>query len=302
MRAFVAVAETGQFSTASNRLGLSRAMASKQVMDLETHLGARLLNRTTRKVSLTEQGAAYLERCRDIFASLEEAEQEITRQASEPIGRMRVSAPMAFGASHLAPQVAKFAALYPRVGIDLILNDRLVDLVDEGYDLAIRIGRLADNSLVAKRIGEMQLLCCASPLYLENYGRPREPEDLSRHECILYSYASTGATWSFPTSRGPGTVKVSGRVTCNNGEAICQMAIHGLGVILQPDFIVNAHLASGVLEQLLTDDLPEPVGIYAIHQSRKHVPARIRSFIEFLTSAFSKSAPPKHAVRRKIRT
>jgi DNA-binding transcriptional LysR family regulator len=293
MRAFVAVAETGQFSAASDRLGLSRAMASKQVMDLETHLGARLLNRTTRKVSLTEQGAAYLERCRDIFASLEEAEKEITRQVSEPIGRIRVSAPMAFGASHVAPEVARFAALHPRVSIDLTLNDRMVDLVDEGYDLAIRIGRLADSSLVAKRISDMQLICCASPHYLKKRGRPRQPEDLSAHECILYSYASTGATWTFPTSLGSSTVKVSGRVTCNNGEAICQMAIGGLGVILQPDFIVDAHIASGALERLLPEHPPEPVGIYAIHQSRKHVPARIRSFIEHLTSAFTNYAALK---------
>lgn len=290
MRAFTTVAEAGQFAAASERLGLSRAMASKQVMDLEAHLGVRLLNRTTRKVSLTEQGSAYLERCRDVLLSIEEAEREVTSQASEPIGRLQVSAPMAFGASHVAPEVAKFAALHPRVSIELTLNDRMVDLVDEGYDLAIRIGRLADSSLIAKRISEMQLVCCASPHYFERRSRPREPEDLSRHECILYSYASTGATWTFPTSRGSSTVKVSGRVTCNNGEAICQMAIRGLGVILQPDFIVDAHLASGALERQLPEHPPEPVGIYAIHQSRKHVPARVRSFIEHLTSAFSNTA------------
>lgn len=287
MRAFVAVAEAGQFSAASDRLGLSRAMASKQVMDLEAHLGARLLNRTTRKVSLTEQGAIYLERCRDILASIDEAEQEITSHTSEPIGRLRVSAPMAFGASHVAPQIATFLAANPKVSIELILNDRMVDLVDEGYDLAIRIGRLADSSLVAKRIGQMQLICCASGSYLKAFGRPKSPEDLSQHECLLYSYSTTGAIWTFMKDGGEVPVRVSGRIACNNGGAIGEMAINGLGIALQPDFIVRPHLQSGKLDQLLNEFSPAEVGIYAIHQSRRHMPVRLRSFINHLNAAFN---------------
>jgi len=286
MRAFVVVAETGKFSAASERLGLSHAMASKQVMDLEAHLGAQLLNRTTRKVSLTEQGAAYLERCRDIFASIDEAEHEITSQTSEPVGRLRVSAPTAFGASHVAPEIAKFVAKHPKVSIDLILNDRMVDLIEEGYDLAIRIGRLADSSLIAKRIGEMRLICCASPQYFEIHGAPSQPEDLIHHECILYSYASTGNSWSFPSREGECSVKVSGSVSCNNGEAICEMAIQGLGVILQPDFIVRPHLKSGSLIEIFPDHVREAAGIYALHQSRRYVPVRLRSFIDHLARAF----------------
>ncbi len=286
MKAFVAVADAGHFATASERLGLSRAMASKLVMDLEAHLGLRLLNRTTRKVSLTDPGAAYLERCRDILAALEEAEREIAAQASEPVGRLRVTAPMSFGASHVAPQIAVFTARHPRVNVDLVLNDRLVDLVEEGYDLAIRIGRLADSSLIAKRIGATRAVACASPDYLAAHGRPRKPADLANHECVLYSYASAGAVWTFSGRDGEETVRVGGRVACNNGEAICAMAIKGLGVILQPDFIVSSHLRSGALQQILTEYNKEATGVYAIHASHRHVPLKLRMFVELLSTAF----------------
>jgi DNA-binding transcriptional LysR family regulator len=283
MKAFVAVAETGQFALASERLGLSRAMASKLVMDLEAHLGLRLLNRTTRKVSLTEPGAAYLERCRDILSAIEEAERELASQASEPVGRLRVTAPMALGASHVAPQIAVYAARHPRVNIELVLNDRIVDLVEEGYDLAIRIGRLADSSLIARRIGETRFVVCASPGYLAARGRPSRPADLSAHECVLYSYAS--AAWTFSGPHGSETVRVGGRVVCNNGEAICQMAINGLGVIVQPDFMAAPHLQSGALEQILAEYADEPRGVYAVYPSHRHVPLKLRQFIDLLASA-----------------
>jgi DNA-binding transcriptional LysR family regulator len=285
MKAFVAVADAGHFASASERLGLSRAMASKLVMDLEAHLGSRLLNRTTRKVSLTEPGAAYLERCRDILAAIEEAEREIAAQASEPTGRLRVTAPMSFGAAHVASRIAAYTARYARVNIDLILNDRLVDLVEEGYDLAIRIGRLADSSLIAKRIGATRLVVCASPGYLAAHGRPLKPADLADHECILYSYASAGAAWTFLGPKREETVRVRGRVTCNNGDAISHMATKGQGVIMQPDFIVAPHLRSGALEQVLTDYTDEPMGIYAIHASHRHAPLKLRTFIEFLSAS-----------------
>jgi DNA-binding transcriptional LysR family regulator len=194
-------------------------MASKQVMDLEAHLGLRLLNRTTRRVSLTDEGAGYLERCRDILSAIDEAEQEFASRALEPSGRLRVTAPMSFGASHLAPQIALYAARNPRVSVELILNDRHVDLVEEGFDLAIRIGRLADSSLVAKKIGEMRLMACAAPSYLSARGRPQTPGDFADHECVLYSYASAGAVWNFTGPAGRESVRVGGRVVCNNGEA-----------------------------------------------------------------------------------
>lgn len=289
MRAFTTVAEEGQFAAASERLGLSRAMASKQVMDLEAHLGVRLLNRTTRKVSLTEQGSAYLERCRDVLMAIEEAEREVSSQASEPVGRLRISAPVSLGASHISPQVAAFAAAHPQVSIDLVLNDRMVDLVEEGYDIAIRVGRLPESTLIARRIGEMRLICCVSPAYIEAHGRPAAPEELSNHECILYSYASTRSTWLFSSDRSAISVRVGGRITSNNGAAICEMAISGLGIILQPNFIVAPHLRSGALEQLFPEQTPEAIGIYAVYQSRRYVPARLRLFLDHLSLAFSQN-------------
>lgn len=290
MKAFVAVAETGHFAAASERLGLSRAMASKQVMDLEAHLGLRLLNRTTRRVSLTEPGAAYLERCRDILAAVEEAEREITSQATEPVGLLRVTAPMSFGASHVAAQIAAYSKRYPRVSVDLVLNDRLADIVEEGFDLAIRIGRLSDSSLIARRIGETRLIVCASPDYLAARGRPLTPADLSDHECVLYSYASAGALWTFSGPNGAENVRVSGRVACNNGDAICRMAIDGLGVVVAPDFIVWPYLQSGALQEILADYASAAVGIYAIHTSHRHAPLKLRTFIDQLAAAFHDSS------------
>jgi DNA-binding transcriptional LysR family regulator len=286
MRAFVAVAETGRFTAASGRLGLSRAMPSRQVIDLEAHLGVRLLHRTTRKLSLTEQGRLYLERCREILGAVEEAEEEIASQAAEPVGRLRVSAPTHLGASRIAPMVAAYVARHPRVSIDLALNDRIVDMVEEGYDLAIRVGRLADSTLIARRIDQTRLLCCASPAYLKAHGRPQRPEDLARHECVHYSYASAGVLWTFRTDDGETTVRVGGKTTCNNGAAICNMAIQGLGVVLQPDFLVSSHLKSGALEEILADYPQDPIGIYAVHPSRSHTPLKVRLFIDYLSTDF----------------
>ncbi len=287
MKAFIAVAEAGQFALASERLGLSRAMASKLVMDLEAHLGVRLLNRTTRKVSLTEPGIVYLERCRDIIVAVVDAENEISNQATEPLGHLRVSAPMSFGVSHLARQIAAFKIRYPRVSIDLVLNDRLVDIVEEGYDLAIRIGRLTDSSLIARRIGASQNIVCASPIYLSSHGRPEVPAELSQHDCVLYSYASAGDTWTFSGPKGEQSVRVGGSVVCNNGDAICRMAIEGLGVVALPDFIVEHHLRSGVIQQILSDYPLPAVGIYAVYPSARHLPRKLRAFVNFLSRAFS---------------
>jgi DNA-binding transcriptional LysR family regulator len=292
MKAFVAVAETGHFALASERLGLSKAMASKLVADLESQLGLRLLNRTTRRVGLTEQGATYLERCRDILAAIDEAHAEITSQGAEPAGRLRVTAPVSFGASHIAPQLSAFLERHPRVEAELVLNDRMVDIVEEGFDLAIRIGRLADSSLIARRIGVTRFLVCASPAYLAAHGRPKVPADLSRHQCLLYSYASSGAAWTFSGPNGTETARVSGRVLSNNGEALCRMAVAGFGVTGAPDFMAEPYLKTGALEQLLIDYPSEPAGIYAIHSSRRHVPPKVRAFIDQLASTFESGASP----------
>lgn len=291
IRAFVTVAEAASFTSAAERLNMSRAMASKHVMDLEAHLGLRLLNRTTRKVSLTEAGASYLERCREILDALEEADREVTSQAVEPVGRLRVSAPMTFGTMYLAPLIDAYAARFPRVSIDLVLNDRYVDLVEEGYDVAIRIGRLADSSLIARRIGSSRVVVCAAPAYLEANGVPRQPSDLLDHECLQYAYAIAGNAWVFDGPSGRETVRAKGRITCNNGEALCRMAISGLGVVREPDFILSPHLRSGALSQILADYSGDVVGIYAVHPSRRHVPLKLTTFVDFLSTAFDRLPP-----------
>ncbi len=290
LKAFVAVAETGHFALASERLGLSRAMASRQVMDLEAHLGLRLLNRTTRRVSLTEQGASYLERCREILAAIDEADREATSQGAEPVGRLRVTAPVLLGVSKIAPQVSAFVSRHPRVEVELVLNDRVVDLVEEGFDLAIRVGRLAESSLIARKIGSTNFVVCASPSYLAAHGRPTTPADLSRHQCLIFSYASMGAVWTFTGPLGEEIVRVGGRILCNNGEALSRMAADGCGIVLQPDFMAEPYLKSGELVQVLADYHKEPAGIYAIHTSRRHAPPKLRAFIDMLASAFKADA------------
>ena len=284
MKAFVAVADGGHFAMASERLGLSRAMASKLVMDLEAHLGLRLLNRTTRKVSLTEPGAAYLERCRDILAAIEEAEREIAAQASEPVGRLRVTAPMSFGALHVAPRIAAYTARYSRVNVDLVLNDRLVDLVEEGYDLAIRIGRLADSSLIAKRIAATRLVVCASPGYFAARGRPMKPADLADHECILYSYASAGAVWPFSGTEWE--KKPCAFAGASPATMATRCATWRRMDRASPCSRISSRsriCARGRSNRSWPTTATEPMGIYAIHPSHRHAPLKLRTFIEFLS-------------------
>ena len=265
---------------------MSRTMASKLVMDLEAHLGQRLLNRTTRKVSLTEPGAAYLERCRDILAAIEEAEREIAAQASEPVGRLRVTAPMSFGASHVATQIAVYTARHPRVSVDLVLNDRLVDLVEEGYDLAIRIGRLADSSLVAKRIGVTRLIVCASPAYLRRAWPPRRrpisrntnacsiptpapaPSGLFRVQAARRPCASAAvspATMATPSAPWRSQGSASSRSRISLWPAIC-------------DRVRSTRFSAAYTDRV--------TGIYAIHPSHRHVPLKLRRFIDQLATAF----------------
>lgn len=283
-RTFVAVAETGQFAEAADRLGISRAMASKHVMELEAHLGARLFNRTTRRVRLTDAGAAYLARCQDILLALEEADREVSAQASEPVGRLRISAPVSFGRLRLAAQLAAYAKKYPRVAVDLSLNDRIVDLLEEGYDLVVRIGRLADSSLISRRIGSTRLVVCAAPTYLAAHGRPQKPDDLAAHNCLRYSYVSA---WSFMVDGKAATISGPGTIACNNGDALCEMAIAGLGVVVLPDFIVAPALAAGALEEVLELYSPEPLGVYVLHATHRHAPLKLRTMIDFLAAAFS---------------
>lgn len=286
LQVLIAVADTGSFSRAAERLGLSRAMASRHILELEARLGVRLFNRTTRRVALTEQGATFVERCRDVIADLETAEREVTSKAAEPVGRLRVNAPMTFGARYIAPCISDFAMRHPGVSIDLVLNDRFVDLVEEGYDIAIRIGRLTDSSMVARRIGGTRIIAAASPGYLARRGVPQAPADLTRHDCLHYAYATARNVWMFEDRDGPVAQRIDSRVSCNNGDALCQMAMAGLGLVREPDFILGPEIAAGRLVEVLADFAPPAIGIHALHPSGRLVPLKVRAFIDFLAAAF----------------
>lgn len=287
LRLLVAVADTGSFTRAAEKLDISRAMASRQLMELESRLGVRLMNRTTRRVSLTEAGAQYVERTRDVLAGLEEAEREVTAQAVQPVGRLRISAPMSFGIAHLAPLIEAFGRRHQRVQFDLVLNDRFVDLVEEGYDLAIRIGRLADSTLVARRIATTRLVIAAAPSYLERAGTPLVPQDLGKHECLLYSYTSQREQWTLDGQAGEESVRVQGRMLCNNSDALAAMAVAGLGIVRAPDFVLACRIARGELVEILQPRAGERLGIYAVHPSVRHVPLKVRAFVDFLTENFA---------------
>jgi DNA-binding transcriptional LysR family regulator len=286
---FVRVVERGSFTLAAGELDLSRAVVSKYVSRLEERLGARLLHRTTRRLSLTEAGAALFEASRGALERIEEAEGAVAQLQSEPRGRLKASAPMSFGILHLGPAIAEFARAYPRVSLDLRLDDRFVDLVEEGIDVAVRIGTLTDSSLVARRLATTRTLVCASPAYLAEHGEPEAPEDLAAHNCLIYSYLSTANVWRFT---GPGgrqiPVAVNGSFRINNGIMLGEAAAAGRGILLTPSFYVAPLLRDGRLKRILPGyRLPE-LGIHAVYSERTQVPPKVRVFIDFLAQRFGR--------------
>lgn len=285
MEVFVRVVERSSFTVAAEELRQSRAMVSKHVQDLEDRLGVRLLNRTTRRVSVTEAGRLYFDRCTQILAEVEEAENAAGEHQVEPRGVLRLNAPMSFGVHHLAPAIAEFTRSHGGVSLEMVLNDRVVDLIEEGYDLAVRIGRLADSSLIARRLAPCRLVICAAPAYLAERGAPLHPEDLVGHNVLGYSYWALRDEWRFQSDRGEISVRISGNLTANNGDALRAAALCGQGIIMQPTFLVGEDLARGRLVRLLADyHLPE-LGIFAVYPPGR-VAAKVRSFITFLAARY----------------
>src|SRR3989440_2779564 len=288
MRVFSQVVESGSFSSAAGRLGLSTTAASRHVAELEAHLQTRLLNRTTRRVSLTESGRAFYERSVQLLADLDEAEQEASRAAVVPRGTIKLTSSVDFGVRHVAPAIAAFLAAHREVRFDVSLSDRLVDLVEEGFDLAIRIGPPGADNLVARKLGETRLVPCASPAYLAEHGAPKTPEELARHNCFTYEYVSPRHVWRFRDRAGAErTVRVSGSLHSNNGDLLAEVAAQGAGIVFEPAFIVGPEVRAGRLVPLLQDFVPPPVPIYALYPSRKHLSAKVRRFVEFLSERFS---------------
>ena len=291
MAVFARVVEAGSFTAAATQLGLSKSAVSKTVAVLEDRLGARLLNRTTRRLALTEVGRAFYERCARIVAEAEEAELAVTHLQLTPRGTLRVNAPVSFGALHLGPALPAFLARYPDLRVELELSDRFVDLLEEGYDLAVRIAEaLADSSLVARRITVNQMVVCASPAYWQRRGRPRVPQDLARHACVTYAYNPTPHDWPFVEGgQRPSSVRVSGPLHTNNGEAALHVALAGLAVVRLPHFICASDLAAGRLETVLDDAMPAPNAIYALYPHSRHLSAKVRALVDFLLERFGPS-------------
>ncbi len=290
MEAFVAVVQSGSFVKAGERLGSSKAMVSRLVLELEARLGVRLLNRTTRRQSLTEAGVAYAERSLKILDDLAEANAAASANTVQPVGRLRINAPVTFGNLHLAPLWGRFLQQYPQVSLDVTLSDRVVDLVDEGYDLAIRIARLPDSSLVAQRLASTRLVLCAAPGYLKRHPAIRTLEDIAAHTVIAYTYWSGGDTWPFQGPNGKEDVLTQPRLRTNSGDTCLAAALAGQGLILQPTFIVGPALHDGRLKEVLPRFQAPTLDIQAVYPSRQHLSLKVRRMVEFLADAFEKPA------------
>jgi DNA-binding transcriptional LysR family regulator len=287
MQAFVRVAELRSFSEAARRLNSSKSVVSRQVSALEAELGARLFHRTTRSLTLTEAGRGYHERCARILADIDEANLSVSQLQAAPRGRLRVNAPMSFGFLHLAPAIPDFLARYPEVEVDMIMNDRFVDLVDEGFDVAVRIGRLADSSLVARKLAPVRRLVCASPSYLKARGIPASPDDLKDHDCLCYGNMALSDEWRFTALDGkPWLVEVRGRLRTNNGDALRAAALKGLGLANLPTFIVGGDLQSGTLVPVLGDYTPQDSALHAVYPHSRHLSPKVRAFVDFLADRF----------------
>lgn len=282
---FTKVVGTGSLSAAARDLGISPALVSRRLASLEARLGVRLINRTTRSLHLTDEGAAYYETCTRVLAEIEEADAAVSAGRAEPRGILRVALPASFGNQHVAPLVPKFAERYPDVQLALSLSDRTVNVVEEGFDLAIRIADLADSSLAARKLAPNRRVVCASPAYLRRHGTLRTPEDLAKHNCLTTDFAMN---WDYRGPDGkPGSVRVTGRYACDNWEVLREWALAGLGVALKSTWDVRRHLEDGSLVSLLPSyTFATDVAIYAVYPHRRHLPAKTRAFIEFLAESF----------------
>jgi DNA-binding transcriptional LysR family regulator len=289
MRALAAVVEAGSFVGGADALQVSKAAISRQVADLEARLGVRMLHRTTRRLSLTAEGEIFYARCRELLASLDEAEAEATAGRGEAVGELKVSAPVSFGLLHLAPLWGDFLAKHPAVSLELTLSDRMVDLVDEGFDLAVRIARMPSSSLVSRRLTGTRMVLCATPKYLKKHGKPAHPAELASHEVLAYNLLSTGDVWSFEGPDGAATVKVRPRMHTNSGDTCRAVALRHQGMILQPSFLVSEDLRSGALVEVLPQWKSLELGVYAVYPTRKHLLPKTRLLVDFLVAAFARN-------------
>ena len=288
MKVFGTIVETGSFASAARRLNLSRAVVTKHVAALEDRLAVRLIERTTRKLSVTEAGARYYARCAQILADVEDAEREAAQATVVPRGTLRISAPHTFARMHVAPFLAEFQQRYPEVALELDLSDRFVDMLEEGFDLAIRIADgLPESTLVARRLAVCRFVVCGSPAYFARHGAPQVPDDLARHPCLGYTLSAREHNWVFACEdEHRHVVEVTGSLRSNSGDLLRAAAIGGAGVARLPTFYVGEDLRAGRLQAVLTDYRVQDHAIYAVYPSRKHLTAKVKAFIDLLSERY----------------
>ncbi|MAE34913.1 MAG: LysR family transcriptional regulator [Oceanospirillaceae bacterium] len=280
MRTLVSVIHEGSFTRAAERLSISPQLVSKYVAQLEEHLGVRLLNRTTRRIHLTEAGERYVQQAQQILSDIDDMESQAGDLQAKARGLLRIAAPVSFASLHLAEPLVLFQQSHPDVGIDLQLSDRKVDIIDEGFDVALRIGQLKDSSLVARKLTDIRLAYCASPEYLKKYGEPASLAELPQHRFLHYSYMEDEQLRQAGIQRGH-------QFSCNNGEVLNNAAIAGAGIVMQPTFISGAALVDGRLVEILKQEAPEPIALYAVYAHRTLLSSKVRAFIDYLSDYFS---------------
>ena len=286
MNAFVKVVALGSYAEAGRALGLTRSAVSKAVMELEQLLGARLLDRTTRRVSATEAGLAYYESCVDILARVEETEMQVSRLHDEPKGVLKLNAPVSFGVLHLGPLIAKLMAQYPDLKIELTLNDRFIDPIEEGVDVTIRIGVLADSSLIARRLAPARRVLVAAPEYVKGRGAPRAPDDLVKHRCLNYGHTTTLQRWQLKQDGETIGVAINSVMCSNNGDVLRAAALAGQGIAKLPTFLVGPDIKAGRLMVVLPEYPPTELGVFALYAPNRYLAAKTRLLIDFLAARF----------------
>jgi len=288
MQMFVKIVEVASISGAAERLDIAKSAVSRRLAELESRLGVQLMQRTTRRLNLTDTGRSFYERCLRILADLDEAEQSVSQAHGALSGKLRVALPLSFGLLHLVPLINAFAAMHPGLEFDLDFNDRQIDLMQEGFDLAVRIARLADSSLIARRLAPVRHMVCASPGYIAQHGAPKTPQELMGHACLGYSNLAAPDIWTYTDAKNsPGRVKVQIKLWANNGDFLCRAAIAGQGIIMQPTFYMAEAICRGDLVPILRNTQWPELNAYAVYPPTRHLSTRVRAFVDYLVEQLS---------------
>ncbi len=290
MQLFVRVAETGSFTAVADQLDVARSVVTRQISALEKQLGTKLMTRSTRSLTLTTAGSAYLEKCRVILNMVDAAESSLLEEKTEPRGRIRLGLPLSFGLQRLMPMLLEFAQTHAHIELVMDFSDRRSKLIEEGIDLSIRITSRLEPGDIVRKLGESRLLTVASARYLAAHSQPKHPRDLAQHACLVYSQDFQSTTWHYRSQEGDAAVTIRPRLVANNGEALLQAAAQGLGITRPPDFMAQPYLDNGSVVPVLTQFEPEPLGIYAVLPSNRYIPHRVSVLLDFLATALQRTA------------